>query len=739
MLSLRNIKIHSENERASVHKLFDHLPINLIEFDSIGNCVYVNARFEKLLGIEFNKLKAPGWVQFIHHLDRVLFFEHWNKLSTHDLPFSLDIRFFNIDQKPIYLGIEIVKMKDDDGNLVSFTGHCTDKTAQYEIHEKLIKKTQKLNEFFDLSTDVFCIGEIDGRLKILNKAFFNIFGYEEIDVLDNYFFNFIHPEDLPRVAVEIEKMSKGISSIGFEHRFRRKDGQYRTMIWNANCDVLTGRVFATIRDITETKEKDENFKQIMQALSYSTILAITDKKGIIQEVNYNFVKISGYQKEELIGQNHRIVKSDYHPKEFFKEMWTKICSGQVWYGEIQNKTKYGRPYTVQTVITPIKDINGNIQKFMSIRFDVTKLKEQEHLLEEAEKVGKVGSWFLDIECKKMTWSKELFNIFEITDRTIPLSIEEYRDYIHPEDLDVVQRSFQDCIDRKTNGKIRYRIIPNGKVVWVEATREVRFDKLGNVYAMTGICKDITIQVENEDKLKLEHAISMRTAKFATLGEMAAGIAHEINNPLFIVNGMVKSLRKNRENADVFEEKINAIVTANNRIQKIVNDLKKFSQKGFEGKLHLRKINEVVEQSISLNARNLSFENVKFLSLISTTHKIMCDELEIEQVLMSLMRNSLFAIKNLKEKWIKINVYDEKEFVVLELIDSGLGIPKVYESQLFQPFFTTKNIGEGVGLGLSMIKGIIDSHSATIEYRLIDGHTAFVIKFPIPNVEKPTSL
>ena len=131
------------------------------------------------------------------------------------------------------------------------------------------------------------------------------------------------------------------------------------------------------------KERTKDFTNIMNTLNATAIVAITDKDGIIKHVNQKFVEISGYAKEELIGQNHRILKSGYHKPEFFDNMWKIISGGKTFEGEIKNKAKDGKFYWVKTTIVPFLDETGNPEEYIAIHDDITKLKNIEEELQDA--------------------------------------------------------------------------------------------------------------------------------------------------------------------------------------------------------------------------------------------------------------------------------------------------------------------------------------------------------------------
>lgn len=212
-----------------------------------------------------------------------------------------------------------------------------------------------------------------------------------------------------------------------------------------------------------------------------------------------------------------------------------------------------------------------------------------------------------------------------------------------------------------------------------------------------------------------------------------GIAHEINNLLAIISGNLELIKENQiEGADLVYLH-GRIEAAAHRISRIVKGLKKISRSSDSLIYSHRVFSNIVSEAVHLANGMMEKELITLKFDLSTDAEIECDEVEIEQVVLNLIGNAIDAIKNLTDKWIKIEVFTETGSNVLRITDSGPGIPEAIRIKLFDPFFTTKEIDCGTGLEVSISKGILDEHGATIRVDTSSANTCFEIRFPV--VEK----
>ncbi len=252
-----------------------------------------------------------------------------------------------------------------------------------------------------------------------------------------------------------------------------------------------------------------------------------------------------------------------------------------------------------------------------------------------------------------------------------------------------------------------------------------------------LIEDIRARRSLEAQLEAERLKAIHASKLATLGEMAAGFAHEINNPLAIIEGYAYVLRDaiDPQKRELANEALDSISVAVQRAAKIVSGLRKFARDESGGAPQNVPVQELLDDSLALCITRLRNHGVELRKTIATDRTIRGNPIELSQVLVNLINNAFDAVRGEPDGWISIAAADDEDHVVLRVRDSGRGIKQAHLDRIFHPFFTTKSVGEGTGLGLSISSGLIQNMGGTLRYDADDQDTCFVVRIPVGEEEE----
>jgi PAS domain S-box-containing protein len=279
-------------------------------------------------------------------------------------------------------------------------------------------------------------------------------------------------------------------------------------------------------NVTERKKAEKELSDYKYALDESSIVAITDQKGIIKRVNENFCKTSKYSVQELIGQNHRIINSGLHPKSFIKNLWVTITKGEIWRGEMCNRAKDGMVYWVDTTIVPFLDDDGKPIQYIAINKDITKRKNVEaeikllsKRLQLATRSAGMGIWDWNIETDHLIWDQGMYSLYKIDNELFASVYREWISRIHPDDQERVHNEIQMAVTGKKLYDTEFRIVwPDQSVRYIQATGITESDVDGNTQRMIGANWDVTSQKEKERHLKLLESVITNTTDAVVITE-----------------------------------------------------------------------------------------------------------------------------------------------------------------------------------------------------------------------------
>ena len=496
------------------------------------------------------------------------------------------------------------------------------------------------------------------------------------------------------------------------------------------------------------------------------IVSMTDRGGRITYVNDQFCEIARYDREELIGQNHRLLNSGYHPAEFFADMWETIASGGVWHGEIRNRAKDGSIYWVKSTVRPVLGENQRIGGYASVRTDITEQKLAEQAaataharVEMATRVSGVVLWDFSPRLGTLELSEGFASLLGCAVDEIPTDTAGFLHMLHPEDFEIGRRMIEELgagpgvevnpVLRLRGAKSQYR--------WVNVTGRTIVNDNGRLHAL-GALSDVTATKEAErsmsnEKLALERIVAERTRdleqqaqaleqallKEQELNEMqrqfVSMASHEFRTPLAIIDSSAQyvSRRIKKLSHEAIAENLETVRGAVRRMTNLMEstlsaarmDAGKLSMKSADCELR-KLVEEVCHQQQRLTARH------RFrVELGELPDVIQGDHGALELVFANLLSNAVKYAPDAPD--ITISGWQDGAFACVSVKDQGIGIDADDLEQLFSRFFRAKSATgiAGTGIGLNLVKRLVESHGGEIkaESAIGDGST-FTVRLPI---------
>ncbi len=251
-----------------------------------------------------------------------------------------------------------------------------------------------------------------------------------------------------------------------------------------------------------------------------------------------------------------------------------------------------------------------------------------------------------------------------------------------------------------------------------------------------VIRDITARKELEAQVEASRMQVVSSARLSALGMMAGGLAHEINNPLGIIHAYASNLLEMAQDGQisiaVLESTSAHIKETAERIGRIINSLRHIAREGDGDPILPVTLRDLIERVLELSHERFRMHSIRLsCATIDRQLQLPCREVQIAQVLMNLLQNAFDAVEDSPgEKWVSMDVNTKDNSVVVSVTDSGSGVPLALRERIMEPFFTTKPVGKGMGLGLSLSRSIAEGHSGALTLGERNGHTCFSLTLPL---------
>lgn len=495
-------------------------------------------------------------------------------------------------------------------------------------------------------------------------------------------------------------------------------------------------------------EKSNNlFKQILNSTSDGIIVYGRDEHYRVW--NPFMERFSGLKASEVIGK---------HPGELFPFLQANGIIERIRIaltGEIPASIDFpfdipdtGKSGWATDKCFPLFDANNLVVGVIGVVTDTTEQHEREQKIKESEaryrrfiETSQEGFIEIDKEKRIIATNSQVEKMFGYGPGEM-LGLLSTVDIVFPEDQNDLGRRISLRFQGKSSVyEHRFRR-KDGSSLWAIVSASPTMEN-GVITGSFGMLTDITNRIDAEiamvkmnedlgDEVNEKTAKLIQSAKMAALGEMAGGIAHEINNPLAIIYSSAEQLKdaviegtlSNELGKNISER----ILKTSERIAKIINGMRAFARNDSKEPFTLASVNKIIEDTISFCESRLKSKSVKMEVRIDKSVSMECRPTQISQVLLNLINNAIDAIDKIETKWIRIEV-SETTYVAISVSNSGPRIPADLVDKVMQPFFTTKEVGKGTGLGLSIAQGIAKTHNGELKIDMECENTRFVLTLP----------
>ncbi|MBV6411844.1 MAG: Adaptive-response sensory-kinase SasA [Rhodocyclaceae bacterium] len=750
----------SRANEAQLRLITENMPAMLLH-NREHRCVYANARYAAFVG---KTQKALVGLHVREQVGAAAYAEIAPYVDRADTGERVDYR--RVVRRPdgteSAIEVSLVPERDDGGKVIGQFVLARDITPQVQSEKALRLSENKFSKVFRANPLAIAITRLsDGQFLDVNEAWCRLHGWTR-------------EEALGRTSVELgtwtdprqrESWRQAMLEHGhtgnLELRFRTKDGKSIDVLISAELIELEGKMCALVMatDLTERKRTEEALRQSEARFATlfrsnpEAIMLTTPEQGRILDVNDAFERVSGWARDEVVGRSSVELGFWAEPRD--RARWLEIIRAQGFVRDFESMfvPKSGRPHPVQLSST-ILDLAGE-RVILNFFLDITERKRIEEALRasqarllEAQRIGHVGSWDLDLQTRRMIWSDELHRIYERTPEEFDGSWDALLALVHPDDLPVIRQGFRESAQTRAPYELDHRILtPSGRLKHLHVRWEVFFDEAGQPLRALGTAQDATEQVQAREQIErlnadLERRVQERTAELTAanreLESFAYSISHDLRAPLRGIDGFSQLL------ADEYRERLDAqgvdylerVRRAAQRMGHLIDDI-----------LELSRVTRQEMRRVRVDLSQIAAELIEELARAAPAHRVethLAPGLTAQgdpQLLRVLMQN---LVENAwkysaKETAPRIEFGQERhdEETVFFVRDNGVGFDMQFAGRLFTPFqrLHRPEEFEGTGIGLATVARIAHRHGgrAWIESEPGKGTT---VRFTLSNPGVP---
>jgi PAS domain S-box-containing protein len=717
--------------------IFHESAIGKALVDIKGKPFELNAALQNMLGYNLEELRDITASTYLYADEAMHDAELFRELVKGKRDYyNIEKRYIRKDGEIVWAHQHLTLLRDAQNRPRFIIVMIEDITERKKAEETARRSNAYFRSLIENSLDGIMILNADGTIRYQSPSYERILGLTAEERIGASFLARIHPDDAPRVVDTFAQSLENGGSITYaEVRAQHKDGSWRDVEAVGNNlldDPDVQGIVVNIRDVTERKQA-ENALRESEAKFRSFVEQMNDGYGVVQDsqivfANARIAAMFGYTQDEVISKGiHRFLP----PETVWKLLETHAKRRRGEKVPQQYETvltrKDGTSYPIE-FSTRLIEYAGRPATSVVVR-DITERKKAEDALRESEEhysalVENLSDAAFHFKDGFVVWCNDKVN--EIYGYTKDDFIGKDITFFLPDETDPVifiKESYKVIKERghlRGTAKVKAR---DGSPVDVEYS----ISKIPGRYPieLVAVARNITEQKRMGEQLQL-------AGRLAAVGELAAGVAHELNNPLAAVQAFAEFLAEKQDLDDTTKDDLQTIYKESQRAAKITSNLLSFARKRKPEKRFIS-INEVLDKSLELHSYRMKVNNIEVVKELQPNLPwTMADFHQMQQVFVNIITNAEQAMTKAHGKG-KLIVKTQEKGNVIQIIfsDDGPGISEEDLKSIFNPFFTTKEVGEGTGLGLSICYGIVQEHGSALyaKSKLGDGAT-FTVEMPI---------
>lgn len=704
---------------------------------------YANPAFCRIMGVKPEDMTGVSYLTFIDPESRDAVIQRFNdRQAGREVLYPYEVKVRNAAGE--------IRDIEYSGRFMRFEGKAADLlfvrdiTEKKRIENELKNEQRRSQNYLDTAEVILLVLDREGRVVLVNRKGKQVFGYDESEIIGQSWFDlFLIKSNREKARAVYHKYISGELPVASTvvSRIMTAGNKIKYISWHsALLKDDTGNIIGTIHsgtDITRQRQLERQLEMRARLLDLAIdSIYMLDEEGNFRYVNESTCKTRGYTREELIGKNVRELVSDDNKQLADQRIRELLDHGELIF-ESLHRRKDGTYFPVDVHASRV-EIEGRIF-LTAIARDISERKLADQVLSRSEERFRTildemdnGYFELDSHGYYIFVNDAMCKILGLSRSDI--IAKHFSAFVDPADEKFLENIvyIEQTVSRgdKVSGIFGTIIKGDGTRRIIGISISAMKDHEGRIVGVRGITRDIT------DRMKMEQQLVI-ASKLASIGELAAGVAHEINNPLTAITGFAQLLIAEEGLPAQVKQDLEKIYLQSQRAAKIVQNLLTFSR-SYQLERQVIDINDLILKTLEMRSYEHRVSNIEVISdLARDLPGVLADENQIQQVMLNVIVNAEQAIiAGRRSGIIKVATSQAGRGVRVTIADNGPGIPQGIIEKIFDPFFTTKAVGSGTGLGLSVCHGIITKHGGTISADSVEGAGAtFTIELPAAKEEK----